>query len=154
MKLSEILRYEPEIFREDRIRMEIDYAGDWVKYSDVLQLLEAQPTEVDADAAINETNAVLAGRYFDLLKVVEAYEKNGVTCQTFRHFVDAPCAECNSTLSQAQPAAQQEPSPDGVMFAVEQAIKNGNCPWEIEVAYEEYERERQAAHNIGTINPD
>jgi hypothetical protein len=43
MKLSEILRYEPEIFREDRIRMEPDYEGDWVKYSDVLKLLEAQP---------------------------------------------------------------------------------------------------------------
>jgi hypothetical protein len=32
-----------------------------------------------------------------LLKAqLNAYEKNGVTCQTYRHFVDIPCAECNS----------------------------------------------------------
>ena len=41
------------------------------------------------------TNAKLASHYFDLLKVVERYEKHGVTCQTFRHFVTEPCAECN-----------------------------------------------------------
>lgn len=56
---------------------------------------EVQP-KGDAAKAVDETNAVLASRYFELLKVVEAYEKHGVTCQTFRHFVDIPCAECNS----------------------------------------------------------
>lgn len=49
---------------------------------------------------VNKTNAVLAGRYQELLKVVEAYEKNGVICQTFRHFVSEPCAECNCTKPQ------------------------------------------------------
>ncbi len=60
-----------------------------------------------AAADVNETNAVLASRYFDLLKVVEAYEKNGVTCQTFRHFIDTPCAECNSTPATEGVAAIQ-----------------------------------------------
>jgi len=64
----------------------------------------AQPAG-DSHESINETNAVLASRYFDLLKVVEAYESHGVTCQTFRHFVESPCAECNSVAQpvQAQP---------------------------------------------------
>jgi hypothetical protein len=62
------------------------------------------PQAGDTAESVNETNAVLASRYFDLLKVVEAYEKHGVTCQTFRHFIDAPCAECNSR--QAPQAAQ------------------------------------------------
>ena len=57
----------------------------------------------DAKEAVNETNAILASKYFGLLKVVEAYEKHGVTCQTFRHFVDTPCAECNSVPSQQEP---------------------------------------------------
>jgi len=54
------------------------------------------PQQAEAAEAVNETNAVLASRYFDLLRVVEQYEKNGVTCQTYRHFVTEPCAECNS----------------------------------------------------------
>ncbi|HBU17043.1 MAG: hypothetical protein A2X72_16750 [Burkholderiales bacterium GWF1_66_17] len=67
---------------------------------------QPQPVQAgDATDSVNETNAVLASRYFDLLKVVESYEAHGVTCQTFRHFVDQPCAECNSR--QAPQAAQQ-----------------------------------------------
>ena len=65
----------------------------------------------DAEATVNKTNAVLASRYFELLNVVEQYEKNGVTCQTFRHFVSAPCAECNSPGRCGKQASvvQQEP---------------------------------------------
>ena len=67
-----------------------------------LAQIAEQPAEEggDASAATDATNAVLASRYFDLLRVVEAYEKHGVTCQTYRHFVDAPCAECNCTAPQ------------------------------------------------------
>lgn len=63
--------------------------------------LRASPTVDDDDDAaesVNETNTVLATRYFEALKKLEAYEKNGVTCQTFRHFVDSPCAECNAVV--------------------------------------------------------
>jgi hypothetical protein len=63
------------------------------------------PDQDDAAASVNETNAILASRYFDLLKVVEGYEKHGVTCQTFRNFVDSPCAECNSVTA---PQLQRE----------------------------------------------
>ena len=43
-----------------------------------------------------------------------------------------------------QPAEQpQEPSAGGVLFAVEQAIRNGDCPWQIEQAFDEYEAERR-----------
>lgn len=73
---------------------------------------QPQPVqEGDATDSVNETNAVLASRYFDLLKVVESYEAHGVTCQTFRHFVDQPCDECNCTtqpVQAAQPMADEE----------------------------------------------
>ena len=42
-----------------------------------------------------------------------------------------------------QPAKQpQEPSVQGVLFAVEEAIRNGDCPWQIEQAFDDYEAER------------
>jgi len=69
--------------------------------SEFFKVAQAKPEQSphpddDAAESMNETNAVLARRYFDLLKVVEDYEKHGVTCQTFRNFVDVPWAECNS----------------------------------------------------------
>ena len=71
----------------------------------------AQPEQ----PSFNEwTNAKLASHYFDLLKVVERYEKHGVTCQTFRHFVTEPCAECNcvapvTAIKEALAQDEQEP---------------------------------------------
>ena len=71
----------------------------------------AQPEQ----PSFNEwTNAKLASHYFDLLKVVERYEKHGVTCQTFRHFVTEPCAECNcvapiTAIKEALAQPEQEP---------------------------------------------
>ncbi len=41
---------------------------------------------------------------------------------------------------------EKEPSTSGIIFAVEQSIRNGNCPWEIESAFDEYESDRQALH--------
>lgn len=80
-----------------------DYAREAVRLN-----AQAVP-DGDAAEAVHDTNAVLASRYFELLKVVEAYEKHGVTCQTFRHFVDTPCAECN--CAPAAPAAPAAPQP-------------------------------------------
>jgi hypothetical protein len=45
-----ILRYEPEIYREDRIRMELDSDGDWVKYADVFALIAQSPQPAPAPA--------------------------------------------------------------------------------------------------------
>ena len=39
--------------------------------------------------------------------------------------------------------AKREPNAFGVLFAVEQAIQNGDCPWQIEQAFDEYEAERK-----------
>jgi hypothetical protein len=78
-----------------------------------------------------------------LEQVLEAIEESRYGAPCNRKEVRDAVSSLSNALS--QPAAQQEPSPDGVMFAVEQAIKNGNCSWEIEAAFEEYERERQAA---------
>lgn len=52
-------------------------------------------------------------------------------------------ARLNKAL--AEQPAQQEPSIGGVLFAVEEAIRNGDCPWQIESAFDEYEAERKAA---------
>ena len=48
----------------------------------------------------------------------------------------------------AQPAPVQEPSPGGVLFAVEEAIRNGDCPFAIEIAFDAYEAERKALAGI------
>lgn len=37
----------------------------------------------------------------------------------------------------------EKPFPYLVLFAVEQAIKNGSCHWEIEEAFEDFEEERK-----------
>jgi phosphoribosylformylglycinamidine (FGAM) synthase-like enzyme len=42
----------------------------------------------------------------------------------------------------------QEPSPGGILFAVEQAINNGDCPFAIEIAFDAYEAERKALAGI------
>jgi hypothetical protein len=55
----------------------------------------------------------------------------------------------------AQPATEkssatqpvQEPSPFGILFAVEQAIENGDCPMEIEIQFDAYEAERRGKNN-------
>ena len=48
------------------------------------------------------------------------------------------------TQEACKPAKQpQEPSAGGVLFAVEEAIRNGDCPWQIEQAFDEYAAERR-----------
>jgi predicted Fe-S protein YdhL (DUF1289 family) len=44
----------------------------------------------------------------------------------------------------AKREAEQEASPGGVLFAVEEAIRNGDCPFAIEIAFDAYEAERLA----------
>ena len=44
----------------------------------------------------------------ELQEQVWRYEKNGVTCQTYRHKVDASCSECNVHEVYASPPAQQQ----------------------------------------------
>ena len=40
-------------------------------------------------------------------------------------------------LLMAAERIQQERNINGLLMAVEEAIKNGNCPWQIEQAFEE-----------------
>jgi hypothetical protein len=79
------------------------------------------------------------------------YQEQQRGCHVGGHYDCPDCDGKGYNIRHTRPAVPltDDPLPSGVMFAVEQAIKNGNCPWEIEVAYEEYERELQAAHNIG-----
>lgn len=53
------------------------------------------------------------------------------------------------TSPQAQPLID-DASPISVLLAVEESIKNGGCPWQIEQAFDEYEAQRQSAITKGT----
>jgi hypothetical protein len=56
-----------------------------------------------------------------------------------------PNSDIQAALRQLLEEAQvQEPSFGGVVFAVEEAIRNGDCPFSIEIAFEAYESERIA----------
>jgi len=55
--------------------------------------------------------------------------------------------EAIDACQQALAAPVQEPSVFGLLFAVEQAVKNGDCPWEIENAFDAYEIERMEKKN-------
>jgi len=46
-------------------------------------------------------------------------------------------------LYTAPQPVKREPSAGGVLFAVEQAIQNDDCPWQIEQAFDAYEAERK-----------
>ena len=41
-------------------------------------------------------------------------------------------------------AQPKHPDTFGVLFAVERSVESGNCPFEIEAAFEEYEEARKA----------
>ena len=54
------------------------------------------------------------------------------------------------TSPQAAQPLTDEPSPISILLAVEESIKNGECPWQIEQAFDEYEAQRQSAITKGT----
>lgn len=64
------------------------------------------------------------------------------------------CPVCGSSAQgyprQAAQPLREEPSPISVLLAVEESIKNGECPWQIEQAFDEYEAQRQSAITKGT----
>ena len=63
--------------------------------------------------------------------------------------------QCIAELLEAAPEAPQpvkqpqEPSVGGVLFAVEEAIRNGDCPWQIEQAFDDYEAKRRSINING-----
>jgi len=63
-RLNGIKRYEPEIFREDRIRMELDQSGEWVKYADV-ELLIATPPAAPLQPVDSEAKGAIMGAAYD-----------------------------------------------------------------------------------------
>jgi hypothetical protein len=56
--------------------------------------------------------------------------------------------EAITVAKQALEQPVQEPSPGGILFAVEEAINNGDCPFAIEIAFDAYEAERKALAGI------
>ncbi|MDR6216232.1 hypothetical protein [Paracidovorax wautersii] len=63
-------RYEPEIFREDRVRMELDQSGDWVKLNDIVAALTASAPA--ASSAAPKLADALPSDVYAKLKALEA----------------------------------------------------------------------------------
>ena len=61
-------------------------------------------------ALANQCAALIQERD-ELQKQIWRYEKNGVTCQTYRHKVDSTCSECNvqENYTSPQPAQPSKP---------------------------------------------
>ena len=57
--------------------------------------------------ALTEQCAALVWERDEFKKQVQQYEKNGVTCQTYRHKVEQPCAECNVSESYTTPPKRE-----------------------------------------------
>jgi hypothetical protein len=70
--------------------------------------------------------------------IVEVFEEGLVV-----DYMSLPVGKHKLYTHSAPAAPVQEPSPGDILFAVEQAIRNGHCPWEIENAFDEYEAERR-----------
>ncbi len=84
-----VKRYEPELYDEDRVRMELDLDGEWVKYSDFLAQQVAVPAQCEplSDEQIvdwmwgrdlNRLDAEQREKVFLLIRDVEAHHKIGV----------------------------------------------------------------------------
>lgn len=64
-------------------------------------------------------------------------------------WIDA-CPHCGKPRTSPHLIKQmREPSTDGVLIAVEESIRNGGCPWQIEQAFDEYEAERRNSTKEG-----
>lgn len=67
-------RYEPEIFREDRIRMEPDQCGDWVKFEDYQQkMAEAQQLIEGPFGTLNQQGIKMDERFLELAKTLPGW---------------------------------------------------------------------------------
>lgn len=69
----------------------------------------AQPEQESKSTirALTEQCAALVWEKDEFKKQVQQYEKNGVTCQTYRHKVEQPCAECNVDESCTTPPKRE-----------------------------------------------
>ena len=67
------------------------------------QTFVSKDRQKNAIISLTEQCADLIRERDELQKQVWLYEKNGVTCQTYRHTVEQSCAECNVQMSYTTP---------------------------------------------------
>jgi hypothetical protein len=118
--LNGIKRYEPEIFREDRIRMELDQSGEWVKYADV-ELLIATPPAAPLQPVDSEAKGAIMGAAYDFR---DAHMSGSMNLKRSAHAAleNALDAALN-TPPAAQPAPSQYGSPELQALVVARAIE-------------------------------
>ena len=68
--------------------------------------------------SMTEQCAALVWERDELQKQVWLYEKNGVTCQTYRHKVEQSCSECNVQMNYTTPPQRTEQPPVKYEFQV------------------------------------
>lgn len=67
------------------------------------QTFVSKDRQKNAIISLTEQCADLIRERDELQKQVWLYEKNGVTCQTYRHTVEQSCAECNVQMRYTTP---------------------------------------------------
>ena len=67
------------------------------------QTFVSKDRQKNAIISLTEQCADLIRERDELQKQVWLYEKNGVTCQTYRHTIEQSCAECNVRMSYTAP---------------------------------------------------
>lgn len=113
-----IKRYEPEIYREDRVRMELDADGDWVRYSDHVALTAAQ-------AQAPAVPAVTHGMYEHKCPHVTGHRGPSFVCQKAGHCVGQQdyCGDCPTAMTAPHPVITSETgkpiSPQGAAITSE-----------------------------------
>jgi len=90
---------------------------------------------------MNEQTKKVLQQALEAFAVLKMNDYSGYECT--KHETDK-IDDAETALRQLLEQPVQEPSFGGVVFAIEEAIRNGDCPFSIEIAFEAYESERIA----------
>jgi nitroreductase len=94
--------------------------------------------------SMTEQCAALVWERDELQKQVWLYEKNGVTCQTYRHKVEQSCSECNVQMNYTTPP-QRKPLTDEEIAEFAQRMEASDPT---DSFWREFARAIEAAHGI------
>jgi hypothetical protein len=115
---------------------------------------------------MNQQQRAVVQQALDALIYASSYCDTYPEIESLRQLLEQPATEDSSEVDHgdeltiayisgvydgkkmAKREAEQEVSPGGVLFAVEEAIRNGDCPFAIEIAFDAYEAERKALAGI------
>jgi hypothetical protein len=100
--LIEALR-EHAMREVQRLGQEIEQEPFFTEANGFPQEFVSKDRQKQAIISMTEQCAALVWERDELQKQVWLYEKNGVTCQTYRHKVEQSCSECNVQMNYTTP---------------------------------------------------